>query len=413
MNAFLAWLQGLEPLIAADDYWTLWMLIITGTTLSIWLEQTYRWAAGLSGPVIAIGLAMVLSTCRIMPTESPAYTFCDDYLVPLAIPLLLFRASLVRILRTTGKTFVAVNVAAVGTMLGALAAAPLLRGRMSDVHDAAGIMTASYIGGMVNMQAVYSSLHASKSMFSALIVADNVVMAGFFLLLLRIAVSRYFLRRFPHPHIASADVDSARAAASHWDRKGISLLDVARSLAFAFAVVGVAMLVRGQLLRLWPAPEASTLWTIVHELVTNKFVLLTSFSLAGATLLHRPLMAVHGAEELGGFILYIFLFVIGLPADIVAVVRDAPLLFVFCTIIAVANLGLALLVGRLLRLDLEDILIASNATLGGPTTAAAMAISKGWNDLVLPALLVGLWGYVIGTPCGLFIAWLVKKWLTA
>jgi len=25
-----------------------------------------------------------------------------------------------------------------------------------------------------------------------------------------------------------------------------------------------------------------------------------------------------------------------------------------------------------------------------------MAISKGWDDLVLPAMLVGVWGYVIG-----------------
>ena len=51
-----------------------------------------------------------------------------------------------------------------------------------------------------------------------------------------------------------------------------------------------------------------------------------------------------------------------------------------------------------------------NATLGGPPTAAAMAISKGWSDLVLPGLLIGLWGYTIGTATGLFIGDLVKDW---
>jgi len=35
-------------------------------------------------------------------------------------------------------------------------------------------------------------------------------------------------------------------------------------------------------------------------------------------------------------------------------------------------------------------LLAANATVGGPTTAAAMAISKGWNEHVVPAILCGL-----------------------
>ena len=35
--------------------------------------------------------------------------------------------------------------------------------------------------------------------------------------------------------------------------------------------------------------------------------------------------------------------------------------------------------------------------LGGPTTAAALAISKGWQGLVGPILIIGTLGYVIGT----------------
>jgi uncharacterized membrane protein len=54
----------------------------------------------------------------------------------------------------------------------------------------------------------------------------------------------------------------------------------------------------------------------------------------------------------------------------------------------------------MLRLNLEELLLASNATLGGPASAAAMAISRSWSELVLPGLLAGLWGYVIGTFMG-------------
>ena len=50
--------------------------------------------------------------------------------------------------------------------------------------------------------------------------------------------------------------------------------------------------------------------------------------------------------------------------------------------------------------------VASNAAVGGPTTAAAMATAKGWDDLVLPALLVGILGYATGTFVSIgLLAW--------
>ena len=76
---------------------------------------------------------------------------------------------------------------------------------------------------------------------------------------------------------------------------------------------------------------------------------------------------------------------------------------------------------------LEKLVIAINANLGGPPSAAAMAISAGWPRLVLPGILIGIlvgiligiltgiligilpgiligiWGYVIGTPVGILI----------
>ncbi len=74
-----------------------------------------------------------------------------------------------------------------------------------------------------------------------------------------------------------------------------------------------------------------------------------------------------------------------------------------------ANLALTLLVGRVLRLNLEELLLAVNATLGGPPTAAAMAISTGWSRLVLPGILVGLWGDVIATPIGVLVVQLLIR----
>ena len=70
-------------------------------------------------------------------------------------------------------------------------------------------------------------------------------------------------------------------------------------------------------------------------------------------------------------------------------------------IILIFNLGLSLILGKLFNFKIEEILLASNAT-GGPTTAA-LAISKGWQGLVGPILIIGTLGYVIGNYAGTLI----------
>jgi len=49
---------------------------------------------------------------------------------------------------------------------------------------------------------------------------------------------------------------------------------------------------------------------------------------------------------------------------------------------------------------IQIVLTASNANIGGPATAAAMAAAKGWTQLINPAMLTGSLGYAVGTAIG-------------
>lgn len=403
----------MTSLIPSQDYASLWALIAAGTAAAIWLEQSYRWAARLSGPVVALLIAMVLTNTRVMPTTSPAYDFVGDWLVPLAIPLLLFRANLREIVRTGGRLFLVFHLSAFGTLLGTALAVGMLRGHIpeTDLIHAAGMMAASYIGGGVNFMAIKSSYHVPEYVAGPLIVADNFVMAGLFVMLLGLAASRFVRARFPHPHTHEADAGAAgNLAAAHWQRKGIGLLEVAKSFAFAFAVVAVAGLLRQVMPLLFPnAGTAGIGLTMLYTLCTNQFVLLTLVALLAATLFAKPLARINGPEEFGAYLLLTFLFTLGLPADLLSVLTQAPLFFVFCGVIALVNLAFTLVAGKLLRLNLEELLLAVNANLGGAPSAAAMAISAGWPRLVLPGILVGIWGYVIGTPVGILVVEYLKS----
>jgi uncharacterized membrane protein len=258
-------------------------------------------------------------------------------------------------------------------------------------------MTGSYIGGGVNFVAIKNTYGLPAGLSNPLIVADNFVMAGIFGVLLALAGSRWMRRWYPHPHSAAgATEDSAVLAARHWRRKEIALKDLAMALAIAVGVVAVSRAVSGLL-------QAQFESRLVAALFGSPFLLMTVFTTVVVTVFHRYTDQIHGAEELGGYFLYLFFIVIGLRADLAAVLRNVPELFLLCAIMASFNLGFTLLVGRLFRLNLEELLLAVNATLGGAPSAAAMAISTGWSKLVLPGVLAAIWGYVIGTFVGLAV----------
>ena len=65
--------------------------------------------------------------------------------------------------------------------------------------------------------------------------------------------------------------------------------------------------------------------------------------------------------------------------------------------------------GKVLNLDLKLLLLASNANIGGPTTASGMAIAKGWGSLIVPGILVGIFGISIATYIACFFGIYILK----
>ena len=111
----------MNSLIASDDTWVLWAVLLSLAALGLWAERT-RWGQRVSGYAICILAAITLSNLRVIPIDAPVYDVVWDYFVPLAIPLLLFKADLRRVIRESGPTLLAFTVGAVGTVLGTILA---------------------------------------------------------------------------------------------------------------------------------------------------------------------------------------------------------------------------------------------------------------------------------------------------
>ncbi len=127
-----------------------------------------------------------------------------------------------------------------------------------------------------------------------------------------------------------------------------------------------------------------------------------------ATIFPKQVGTIEGADQIGALLMQVFFVVIGASANLYVVLRVGPILFFFAAVILLVHLIFILTAGKLFKLDLAEIVIASNANMGGPTTAAAMAVARKWKDLVIPAVLCGTLGYAIATFIGVAIGNFLK-----
>ncbi len=401
---------GRESLIAADDTWGLLAVLCVGVFISIWSEQKYRWASKISGAIVALLIAMVLANLGIIPTSCVLY---DDIvwgvIVPMAIPMLLLQCNLKRIWKETGRMLILFFIGAAGTTVGAFLAFNLLKGLYVNVDDlarVASIMTGSYIGGGVNFAAMASQYAAGADVTAAATVADNLLMAAYFFVLIAISGSAFFRKRFKHPMIQEVESgtgaqEAKTQAAAFWSRKEISLKDIALNVAYAVSVVLLSRLIAG----LFDGFEPNGLFmNFVVRFLGSQYVWITTFSVLVATFADKQVKALNGSQEIGTYLIYLFFFVIGVPANIYTVITKSPLLLALTTIMVITNMLFCFVGAKLFKYNLEDAIIASNANIGGPTTAAGMAISQGWTALVGPAMLIGTMGYVIGNYLGTVVA---------
>ena len=399
--------QTIQTVISAENHWALLAVLFAATALAIWLEQKYKWASRISGAIITLILAVTLVNLHVIPDSAPVF---DDvvwgYAVPLAIPLLLLQPNIRRIRKETGRFLLIFLIGAAGTVAGTILATLLMGGKVTGLPGVAAMMTGSYIGGGVNFTAIADAFHVDSTLISATTVADNLNMALYFLVLLGIAGSVFFRKRYAHPHIDEVSSkgkpgDAETLAKRYWTRKDVSLKDVAVDLAYAAAVVFLSRLIGNFFAGLIPKDNWFT--QMLNTFFGSQYVWITNFSVIFATFFEKQAGEMHGAQELGTWMIYLFFFVIGVPASIGVLIRNAPILLLFCMIVVLMNMAFCFVGGRLLKFNLEDIILASNANIGGPTTAAGMAISQGWVKLIGPCMLVGTFGYVIGTWLGILV----------
>ncbi len=253
----------------------------------------------------------------------------------------------------------------------------------------AGMYTGTYTGGSANLNAVAIQYNVTKNgtLFAAINTADNIITTVW--MVATLVLPPLLQRLWPRKTLArvTSPYKEVTEATLH---EAVTVPHFALLLGFGLG----ALLVSQWLSALFPrVPSILVLTTIALVLAQLSFV-----------------QRLQGRKLLGYFLVLLFLAVVGAYCDIAALLQSGNLaltLLLWVSIIVGVHALFIFGVGGLLKQDWYLIAIASNANVGGATSATALATGMGRPDLRLPGILVGS----VGTALGSYLGIMVAEWL--
>jgi len=350
------------------------LLILLITAVGWWLAERTAVGRQLGTTMLVLLLGLLVSNLSGVKPEAEAAAWINGPLTSLAIALLLLAVDLRRLWPDARRLLVPFLMAVVCTLLAVLIGGWLLQPLLGPGRSVlAGMFTATFTGGSLNFVSVARALQPPEALLAVATTADYVVFAAWFAVSL--ALARRQGRAAPAP---AAPAERWLAAEGGWWQ----------GLLWGLAVLLLSNALTAALQRLWPALPA--------------ILVLTTLTLLVAQLPGAP--SRRGCYGLGLLLIQPFFTVMGLSSPVGALLGEGlPVLLYAALIVALQGLGL-LVLRRWRGWGLGETLVASQASIGGPSTALALATAIGRAELALPAVAIGLLGYLLGTYLGLLAA---------
>src|SRR5690625_4397526 len=171
-------------------------------------------------------------------------------------------------------------ISSIGTVAGATIAFFLLRNHIPMLNEIGAMVSASYTGGSVNFAAMATRFDVEGETVSSTVVADNLLMALYFLVLIAIPAVGFFKKNYRTPHIDEIEkngADNGNQAASYWKRKEISLSDIALAVGSSFVIVAVSFKLAEFFTNIIPE-DANIFLTVLMGIIGDDYLMLTTLT---------------------------------------------------------------------------------------------------------------------------------------
>ena len=364
-----------------------------------WLSKRYFFRH-IGSVLIVIILAAILANLKIIPSSHnapPLYDGIFAYAAPLGIFFLLLGVK-IKDLKLAGLPMLIMFLAgSFATIAGVIIGYKIFSPQHHHVNMAyavAGMYTGTYIGGSANLNAVALEYGVNKdgTLYAAINAADNIITTIwlFLTMFLPPVLYRFFPRKKNMGTGNNKSGVDIKSILSGMDEP-VNITGISILLALGFGTLFLSSLVTKYIPKI---PSIITLTTIALILAQTPFI-----------------QKLKGTKLLGMLLIMMFLAVIGALCDINALVNSgdtAGILLAWVTVIVFIHGLIIFTLGGIFKQDWDIVSIASNANIGGSTSAPVCAASLGRTDLQLPGLLAGSVGNAIGTYLGIMVAELLK-----
>jgi len=359
------------------------ILVLGLTVIGWWLAQVNNWARKLGATMVILLLGLLMTNLTGWTPEQSAVSWVNGPLTSLAIAELLLAVELFSVLPDARRLLLPFITSIGGTLVAVLLIGLLLSQWLGQSWiSLAGLFTATFTGGSLNFVSVARNLEIPSTLLLIATTADHVAFTAWFVISLLVG------RRWKQRNITES----------------IGINHSSSTLTEAFA---------------WPSSQAvmmALLWGAGVLLVSDRMVgvlkqlgvqlpsilVLTTVALIAAQLpLAKSRKACYGV---GLLLIQPFFAVIGLSSSLGALLGDGlPVLF-YAGVVVLVQAIVVLQACRWFRWPVAECLVASQAAVGGPSTALALAGSLGRPNLLLPSVAIGLLGYLLGTYLGLAVS---------
>ena len=387
----------METLIDGNNIPLMWAALIGIVGLAVTLEKNFKWAKNVSSVVLCISFGIILANLRVIPFASPVYTATSSVLLPLAIPMLLFKSDIRRIIKESGRFFAIYNIIALVCFLGALLI-PLIFANTPGIREYAAAQTGGFIGGTVNVVALSQIFALSPEFLFGITIVGNFFVGVMVFFINVIYKSKFIQTNF---RIGANEEDLSEAQTVAGDTSQIDMVSIIQCLAVAFAIFGLSTLIAGWVNGMVPATGGLNF--VIRQVFGSIWILMTIITVIAATVFPKFLGNLKGALEIGALIMSAWFVTIGTTANLALIISSGLIVLASYTFVFIMAAVVILFFAKKFNWQVEGPLASLNACIGGPPTVAALVATMRWNRILVPLILMALWGVIIGNFTGIMI----------
>jgi len=368
--------------------------------LIVYWTHKSKTADKIGAVVFCYAIGLVIGNIGVVPPlYSEFQNSLSEFLIAIAIPLILFSSDLKQWFKMAGNTFLSLVLGVLATVIVIYIGYFIFRDKVDEAWKISGMLAGVYTGGTPNLAALKTALNVSQNTYIVTHTSDLIFSAVFIFFIISVGQRFFnlFLLKFKlkenskESQINLNNVNEFNDYSNFFQKN--NLFNVVIGILLSLAIVGISLLISSRF-------EKNSATAII-------ILSLTTFSIALSFI--PKIRNLKKTFPTGMYLIYVFSTIISSMADFSTFNKIESLnIFLFVGFVVFASFFFHSLLSKIFKVDTDTFLISSVALTCSVPFVPIIAGAIKNKHIIIPGVIIGLVGYAIGNYLGIFIAFTLK-----